>query len=420
MPSPVSAHAHARARSVTNMTTLCPSRPGRIPPLATPGHAPRARSSWPQLKSCFRLCAHSPFPHLSSRAGSESSRDEAAAASYTSVVRAATCAQLYMRATRACCCCGACCGSRTSAVSRASLPGVARHEGERAGDAVGDGAPQPLVHSACRGSEPPRLPDQPFTALPLARPTSSPSADGSASTSMSGGSTCGRVLWTVTLEPQATSDTTSVGGGATGRSTCGQQRCRVHGSRQILRAPAAPLYLGQRPLLWRPKLVMTRYLPTLGKPPTSFRSTGASIHPQPFTRDQGAAPTLTSGTPPTAVDTTSSPAAAASTSAMQKASVRLAFTNTWPRTWVARGAVGARAQWMGVRMCPTWDLGHWVTTRQQHVTSSVCALVPSFRASEGPTMKSLARSCGTEPSSRTRPDRPCSEMTCAASRGHAL
>ena len=42
--------------------------------------------------------------------------------------------------------------------------------------------------------------------------------------------------------------------------------------------------------------------------------------------------TLTSGTPPTAVDTTSSPAAAASTTAMQKASVREALMKIWPWT----------------------------------------------------------------------------------------
>jgi len=55
-------------------------------------------------------------------------------------------------------------------------------------------------------------------------------------------------------------------------------------------------------------------------------------------------PEHASGTPPTRVDTTSSPAAAASTSAMQKASVSDVFRNTRPRA----STPGTCATWLGV------------------------------------------------------------------------
>lgn len=53
-----------------------------------------------------------------------------------------------------------------------------------------------------------------------------------------------------------------------------------------------------------------------------------------------AASPQTSGTPPTRVDTTRRPALAASTIAMQNASVSDALTNTWPRAARAQGVGG--------------------------------------------------------------------------------
>jgi hypothetical protein len=59
-----------------------------------------------------------------------------------------------------------------------------------------------------------------------------------------------------------------------------------------------------------------------------------------------------SGTPPTRVDTTSSPAAAASTSAMQKASVRDVFRKTRPRA----STPGTCALWPAHLQMNRWGL----------------------------------------------------------------
>lgn len=80
-----------------------------------------------------------------------------------------------------------------------------------------------------------------------------------------------------------------------------------------------------------------------------------------FTRDSG----NTSFTPPTSVETTIRPQEAASTMAMQKASVRLVFRKIWPRTSTFRTSCDGTP--------PNWLEG---------------GVVPVRRASEGYTFRS--------------------------------
>lgn len=136
----------------------------------------------------------------------------------------------------------------------------------------------------------------------------------------------------------------------------------------------------------------------------------------------------TSGTPPTRVDTTSSPAAAASTSAMQNASVSEVFRNTQPRASTAGtcgarsvgGLLATRSECLSVLICLSWPQARRGAARswEHYVVVSVATPVAwstftDCRASMGvwspgqPQVWHRTSAAGTSPSRVTRPPRPC-------------